>query len=142
VLTQGKYSVWFRTPLAEGTASWCSPGWQVKRRRYHNVIHRPLANWRRVIQSHPFRYPALARTGCVRGSRRSRFKPDRSVQGRHHRLMQGHRQASAGLDVRRHARPHGRQLALASSSVPSEDRLETKQSLVRHTDGSNSIWTD
>jgi len=53
--------------------------------------------------------------------------------------VQGHRQASARFDVGRHARPHGRQLArgrLGTLSV----RLETKQSLVRHTDDAVGLF--
>ena len=57
MLKDGKYSVWFRTPLAEGMGVVVlAPNGKLSGQRYHNGVHRALARCGRAVRSYRFRY--------------------------------------------------------------------------------------
>jgi hypothetical protein len=99
MLKEGKYSVWMRTPLAEGMGVVVlAPDGTL---RGGDSIMSYTGHWRTDGEQFEATLftgtrPVPAQFGEVDDLD---FTPDRSVQGRRHRLMQGHLQASAGLDV-------------------------------------------
>ena len=106
MLKEGKYSVWMRTPLAEGLGVvMLAPDGRLCGR---DTIMSYTGHWRAEGEQFEANVSAVRHsTGRVRGIRQNRCNHDRSDQGRCHRLMHGHRQTGTGSEAGGHARPHG-----------------------------------